>query len=173
MFKVYIVDSAEVPHGSEADVEREVLGDCADVELLFLNCEDEFAPYIEGADGIILWHHLSFGAKSIARVTNRTRIIVRNGVGYDNVDVAAAAARSIPVSNVPDYGTEEVADHAITIRRLVDDTVAGNWEWRSALACHRIRDQVFGVVGCGRRHSGSRRVFAIRIWPPGTRRRSR
>ena len=123
--KVYIVDSAEVPHGSEADVEREVLGDCADVELLFLNSEEEFAPYIEGADGIILWHHLSFGAKSVARVTNRTRIIVRNGVGYDNVDVAAAAARNIPVSNVPDYGTEEVADHAITLALALVRQIVG------------------------------------------------
>lgn len=157
MFNVYIVDSAHVPHSIDDQVERDTLGDCATVELLRLNQESEFDPYLDKADGIILWHHLQFGANLISRLS-RTRIIVRNGVGYDNVDVAAAAARGIRVSNVPDYGTEEVADHAIAlalalirqIKPLIADVAQGNWEWRTALACRRVREQVFGVVGCGR-----------------------
>ena len=43
------------------------------------------------------------------------KIIVRLGVGYDNLDVKAWSARGIPVCNVPDYGTTEVADHAVTL----------------------------------------------------------
>jgi phosphoglycerate dehydrogenase-like enzyme len=158
MRKVYIVDSAEVPHGPDAELESQVLAGCAEVQLLFLNQEAEFAPYISEADAIILWHHLSFGPESIGLLTERTRIIVRNGVGYDNVDAAGAAAKGIAVANVPDYGTEEVADHAITlalalvrqIRPLLTDGAAGRWEWRTALACRRLRDLTFGVVGCGR-----------------------
>jgi lactate dehydrogenase-like 2-hydroxyacid dehydrogenase len=131
MYNVFIVDSADVPHGADADVECEVLRGCARVDFLSLNHESEFEPNLEQADAIILWHHLRFDAELIARLP-RTRIIVRNGVGYDNVDVAAAAARGIPVANVPDYGTEEVADHAIALalalirqlRPLIEDTTA-------------------------------------------------
>ena len=37
------------------------------------------------------------------------------GVGYDNVDIKAAGQLGIPVCNIPDYGTEEVADHALSL----------------------------------------------------------
>ncbi len=45
----------------------------------------------------------------------RCRIIARYGIGVDNVDLAAAQGRGIFVSNVPDYGTEEVSDHALAL----------------------------------------------------------
>jgi phosphoglycerate dehydrogenase-like enzyme len=85
-------------------------------------------------------------------------ILVRNGVGYDTVDIAAAAEQGIPVANVPDYGTEEVADHAIALclalvrrlRPLVEDIGRGNWRYQTAEDCRRIRGKIFGVIGCGR-----------------------
>ena len=43
------------------------------------------------------------------------RLIIRNGTGYDNVDVNAATKYGIPVSNIPNYCTEEVASHTITL----------------------------------------------------------
>ena len=49
---------------------------------------------------------------TISRLT-RCQVIVRGGVGYDNIDHALARQRGIPVCNVPDYGTEEVADTAV------------------------------------------------------------
>jgi phosphoglycerate dehydrogenase-like enzyme len=156
-YEVFIVDSAQVPHGEDDSIERETLADCAQVQLLRLDSAEEFAPYSGRADAIILWHHIEFTA-SVLRKLSKTRLIVRNRVGYDNVDVEAAAAAGIPVANVPDYGTEEVADHAITlalalirqIKPLMADVANGGWEWRAGLACRRIRGSVFGVVGCGR-----------------------
>ncbi len=156
-FEVFIVDSADVSHGEDDSIEREVLQDCADVRLLRLRSEEEFMPYASHADAIILWHHLQFTSSLFGNLA-RTRLIVRNGVGYDNVDIAAAAASGIRVANVPDYGTEEVADHAITLtlalirqlKPLMADVAQGGWEWRAALNCRRIRGRVFGVVGCGR-----------------------
>ena len=45
----------------------------------------------------------------------RCRIVVREGVGYDTLDLPAWSARGVPVCNVPDYGTTEVADHALAL----------------------------------------------------------
>ena len=89
------------------------------------------------------------------------RIVVREGVGYDNLDLAAWGARGIPVCNVPDYGTTEVADHAIALMlaltrgtltygpALAQDPV-GNWRFADAPLIRRHKGATFGVVGLGR-----------------------
>jgi len=156
-YEVFIIDSAQVPHGDDDSIEREILRDCANVQFLKLRSEEEFAAYSNHADAIILWHHLQITAGMLNKLA-KTRLIVRNGVGYDNVDINAAAAAGIAVANVPDYGTEEVADHAIALalaltrqlKPLMADVAAGSWEWRTALECRRIRGRVFGIIGCGR-----------------------
>ena len=84
--------------------------------------------------------------------------VVRQGVGVDNVNINAAREFGIPVCNIPDYGTEEVADHALAMalslwRRLEplkESVLAGNWNWRVAQDARRVRGKIFGIVGCGR-----------------------
>jgi lactate dehydrogenase-like 2-hydroxyacid dehydrogenase len=84
--------------------------------------------------------------------------VVRNGVGFDTVDLEAAAAKGVPVCNVPDYGTEEVADHAIALalalcRRLFAlDAEAKRLGWKIDRPdrMRRLSTQTFGVLGCGR-----------------------
>ena len=91
----------------------------------------------------------------------RLRAIVRMGVGYDRIDRAAAAARGITVCNVPDYGTREVADHAIalalTLRRGVllhhetqRHTPPAAWGPIWSPLIRRLSVQTFGIVGLGR-----------------------
>src|SRR5947199_3469370 len=65
------------------------------------------------ADGLMIMGFAVTG-DDLARFA-RLRAIVRMGVGYDRLDRPAAAARNILVCNVPDYGTTEVADHAIAL----------------------------------------------------------
>jgi phosphoglycerate dehydrogenase-like enzyme len=80
------------------------------------------------------------------------------GVGYDNVDIAAAGQRGIVCCNVPDYGTEEVADHALMLllalaRRFLaaeKSVRAGRWDFQAALGTPRLRGRTLGVIGCGR-----------------------
>ncbi|MBV8829748.1 MAG: C-terminal binding protein [Acidobacteriaceae bacterium] len=91
----------------------------------------------------------------------RARIAVRHGVGFDNIDVAGFGALGVPVCNVPDYGTSEVADHAIALmlslargttfhhEALRADPRAG-WRPRAAPLVLRLRTATFGVVGLGR-----------------------
>ncbi|HVW24511.1 MAG TPA: hypothetical protein VHC69_04045 [Polyangiaceae bacterium] len=66
------------------------------------------------ADAVLAWHELRLDATVIEKL-ERCRVIVRVGVGYDNVDIAAAGRRGIPACNVPDYGTHAAADHAIAL----------------------------------------------------------
>jgi len=89
----------------------------------------------------------------------KARLITRYGVGVDNVDLAAAAARSIPVYNVPDYCIDEVADHTLglilaltrQIARLSAGVKAGRWTSPPPLqSFHALKDLTIGVVGCGR-----------------------
>jgi len=89
------------------------------------------------------------------------RIFITPKVGFDNIDLAGWGELGIPVSNVPDYGTMEVADHAMALmmslmkgitfhtRELKAD-IAGNW--RPALNPYgrRLSDCTFGVLGLGR-----------------------
>ena len=89
----------------------------------------------------------------------RAKVIVRYGIGYDNVDVQAARERGIPVCNVPDYCIDEVADHTLAFilgvtRQVVPNTLHvrdGQWGLTPALDQLRtLRDQTVGLVGFGR-----------------------
>jgi C-terminal binding protein len=94
------------------ETEREIVGDIADVIALDAHSESELKGRIEHADAIMLYHNLEIRRPTIDRL-ERCQLIVRCGVGFDNVDYTYARSRGIAVANVPDYGTEEVADSAI------------------------------------------------------------
>lgn len=89
------------------------------------------------------------------------RGLVRCGVGFDNIDLATWGGKGVAVFNVPDYGTSEVADHAIalmlalargtsTYHDAIRSDPAAGWNHKAAPAVRRLRDAVFGVVGLGR-----------------------
>ncbi len=87
------------------------------------------------------------------------RVAVRAGVGFDTLDLAGWAARGVPACNVPDYGTTEVADHAIALMLALtrgtacyDDMLRrdGSWTYASAPLVRRLRGAAFGVLGLGR-----------------------
>jgi lactate dehydrogenase-like 2-hydroxyacid dehydrogenase len=90
----------------------------------------------------------------------RLRVISNFAVGYDNVDVAAATARGIPVGNTPGVLTETTADMAFALlmaaaRRIVegaDYVRAGKWRtWGPTLLLgHDIHGATLGLIGMGR-----------------------
>jgi D-3-phosphoglycerate dehydrogenase / 2-oxoglutarate reductase len=89
----------------------------------------------------------------------QAKVIVRYGIGVDNVDLEAAKARGIPVCNVPDYCIDEVADQTLafllaTTRQVVTNCVRnreGKWGLAMPLDQMRaLRDLTVGVVGFGR-----------------------
>ncbi|MGI8855080.1 MAG: C-terminal binding protein [Thermomicrobiales bacterium] len=88
----------------------------------------------------------------------RCTIISRVGVGLDNIDIPAATARGIWVTNVPDYAIDEVSMHAIALmlahlRRVPDwgaMTRRGEWNGASASTMRRPGSLTLGVLGFGR-----------------------
>lgn len=154
-FKVVITDLLD----DDLLPEREILADIADVTALQAVGEAEIAGRVEHADAIILYHLISITRPTIEKL-QRCRLIVRGGVGYDNVDWAFARTRGIPVANVPDYGSEEVADSAMGMMlslargihvansRLRD--TEGEWTFSVSAPLYRLRGRVLGIVGLGR-----------------------
>jgi phosphoglycerate dehydrogenase-like enzyme len=111
------------------------------------------------ADGLMIMGFAVTGA-DLERFP-RLRAVVRMGVGYDRLDRPAAAARNTLICNVPDYGTTEVADHAIalalTLRRGI--LLHHEMQRKSPPApfrsfqnpmIERLGTQTFGIIGLGR-----------------------
>src|SRR3954453_9779626 len=96
-------------------------------------------------------------AEMLARLP-RCRIVSRAGVGVDEIDIEAATQRGIWVTNVPDYGIDEVSTHAIALLLaharglppLLDATRQGIWDYRIVKPLVRLRGQTLGVIGFGR-----------------------
>ncbi len=147
----FIVDALES--------EKRILGDLADVVALDGYHEDDLVGRIEDAAVLMVYHNIQLTRKTIERLTD-CKLIVRCGVGYDNVDYVLARQRGIPVANVPDYGTEDVADSAIGLMMTLTRGIhllnsrlragIGPWMYTQVVPLHRLRGRVFGVVGLGR-----------------------
>jgi D-3-phosphoglycerate dehydrogenase/C-terminal binding protein len=143
----------------DLEPEREVLGELAHVTALHARSEAELVGRIEQADAVILYHELALTEATIRRL-ERCQVIVRGGVGFDNVDRTLCRQLGIPVANVPDYGTEEVADSALAMLlglargiHLANSVLRagqGDWSYERAVPLMRLRGSVLGIVGLGR-----------------------
>lgn len=153
--KVVITDFITEP----LHYERSVLDGHAVVTALDVMSEDELLGKVEDADALMVYHYFHLTRKTIDRLTH-CKVIVRPGVGYDGVDLEAAAARNIPVCNVPDYGTNEVADSAMSMALSLGRGThflnsrlrhnRGPWSVEQAAPIPRLTGRTFALLGCGR-----------------------
>jgi D-3-phosphoglycerate dehydrogenase len=142
---------------AELGVEARELAEVAELRLLSTNDEIDVAAHAAEADVLLVFHTIKISERTIAKLA-KCKGIVRCGVGYDNVDLRAAGQRGMVVCNVPDYGAEEVADHALMLllavaRRLVpahQALRAGKWDSSTYFGAPRLRGRTLGLVGCGR-----------------------
>lgn len=155
---VALIDWAQSPlSDSHLSIERSVIGDAAEVRRYLCHSDAEFTDEICGAQALIVWHNTPITSAGIGRLTN-CRAIIRNGVGYDSVDIEASREAGIPLCNVPDYGTEEVADHAIALAlalcrqlfALDQEAKRLGWTIQVEPKLRRLRELNFGIVGLGR-----------------------
>lgn len=146
---------------SEPDIERAAAG--PDMELIFRTSANgrltDPADYAI-ADAVLNCRSAHMLPAEIIDLLTNCRAIQQGGVGTGHVDLAAAARRGIPVMNTPDYGTTEVADHAVALalnllrgvqaydRALRRSNAA--WDARSLTVVRRLPGLRVGLVGLGR-----------------------
>lgn len=146
---------------SSPDVEQAVAGPKADI-VVWRSLEQGFPPPQEFAqcDALINCRSRNAITRETVAHMQRCRIVSQAGVGFNHIDIAACAERGIPVCNAPDYGTAEVADHAVALAMaLVRGIVAYDaklrarkigWDARTQKTVRRTRGLTFGVLGLGR-----------------------
>ena len=151
-YKVVVSDqvfpSVEVERELLAGIDAELSVATGDVDSVLATAADADA---------ILNTYLPWTADSIGRL-EKCRIIARYGIGFDNVDLKAAADAGIVVTNVPDYSVEEVATHALSLilaslRKVVlaDESVrSGTWSIDNFRPIRRLSTLTVGLVGYGR-----------------------
>ncbi|XKE82359.1 C-terminal binding protein [Oceanobacillus kapialis] len=145
-----------------------------DIELVKMQCttEEEVIEACKNADGIInLYAPLS--RKVIDELKN-CKVITRYGVGVDTVDIQAATEKGICVANVPDYGVDEVSDHALALimsllRKITTSNQIvknGTWDVNHSKPIRRLNTLTIGLVGFGsipRRLAMKLQVLGINI----------
>ena len=155
---------------NELGIERGILEPlgCTVADLPRSKDVESLKALVKDADYVIT-QFAPVNAEVIGAMT-KCQVIVRYGIGVDNVDLAAAAAKKIPVCNVPDYCTNEVADHALAMilemtRRIWQNSAkvhAGSWSLGVPIEQMRaLKDMTVGLVAFGR----IGREVALRLLP--------
>ena len=139
--------------------EREILEPIgARVELAQAFTDQERITACETADAILL----EYGPinENVLRKLKNCKIIVRYGVGYNEVDIKVATELGIPVSNIPDYCTEEVAEHTLGLilalerKIVISHNLAINglkdWTYRPFRRINRLKERTVGIIGTGK-----------------------
>jgi D-3-phosphoglycerate dehydrogenase len=151
--KIIITD-----HGFK-HVEREKsIIESAGFELVESQCktEDQLIAGVSGADALIVqWAPVT---KNVIDSLDHCKVVVRYGIGVDNVDLEAAKARGIPVCNIPDYCIDEVADHVMALalagaRQLKQTGLRfreGTWKITPPGPMNASREMMFATAGYGR-----------------------
>lgn len=139
------------------DIEKNILGSIANVNLRKTKDISKVPDKVwNNCDAILAWHKLKYDKNIISKL-KKCKVIVRVGVGYDNVDIIEAKKRNIIVCNVPDYGIGEVADHTmallLTITRglpvYTQRTKKREWIYQNPITL-RLDNKILGIIGLGR-----------------------
>ena len=153
--RVFQVDPSP---GQEFGFERETI-ERAGGELIVGSAKTEEDVLEQAGDAEIFWvSWLPLMTRRVMEQLPNCRLVMRWGVGYDQVPVKDATELGIAVANAPAYGTDDVAEHAIallmaTARQVPwyhSDMVGGGWGIRLDRPIHRLKGRTLGVIGVGR-----------------------
>ncbi|WP_229750751.1 C-terminal binding protein [Paenibacillus nasutitermitis] len=143
-------------HFPHLNQERAILSQLG-VDLLELKTNDPEEIGALAKDAVALFVQYTWISEATIRQLEQCQVIVRYGIGYDNVDLKSAGEQGIYVCNVPHYCGEEVADHTMSLllaaaRKLVkqNDLVKnGEWSFVDRIAVPSLSSSVLGLVGLG------------------------
>jgi D-3-phosphoglycerate dehydrogenase / 2-oxoglutarate reductase len=152
MFRVVLIEHGYASIGVERGIIEKAGGELVDADKLPLGKALELC---RDADGV-LFRRIEMTGEMI-RQFRKCRIIVRYGIGTDNVDVAAATEANIIVGHVPSYCIDEVSAHAIALllawaRKIVSTykrMEQGGWDVHRGDPVFRLAGKTVGIVGLG------------------------
>ena len=138
------------------DVERQILGDIAELTPMQTKKPEEFIAAAADCDALLNTYAGPITAEVMANMPN-CRIIARYGIGVDTIDLEAATAAGIIVTNNPTYCIEEVAEHSMALMlacarktAFYDRMVrAGRWEVPPGKPLFRLAGSTLGLIGFG------------------------
>lgn len=151
--KIYITDC---DHES-MDIEKKTFTkEGVDFEILNVTQPEDIIRACHDADALIL-QYATISDNVLSSLKN-LKGVVRYGVGVNTIDIESATKNNVAVCNVPDYGTNEVADHALALimalaRKLpllIKDTKSNIWAYEKAIPLYRLQEQTAGIIGLGR-----------------------
>ena len=127
-------------------------------ELVLRNCKSEEEIIDLAHDADVLATRRNLITRKVIEQLRNCKLIIRYGVGYDNIDIEAASKRGIPVANVPDYCMEEVSDQALALMLSCARKISANdkrirngaWNITKSDPVFKIRGKVAGIIGLGR-----------------------
>ncbi|MEH7237580.1 C-terminal binding protein [Bacillus sp. JJ1562] len=129
-----------------------------DIEFIKEQCKTEEEVIEKANDVDAILNQYAPVTRRVIETLQHTRVISRYGVGVNTIDLDAAKEKGITVTNVPDYGMEEVSNHALAlllswarkVTLLNNDVKKGNWDFKLCVPIHRFNEQIVGVLGFGR-----------------------
>ncbi len=143
------------PYYADLSIERELLAGTG-FELVPIEIKGEIRDEISDA-AAVMTNEIPITESIAAKLTN-CKVITRMGVGFDVIDVQGCRKHGIEVCYVPDYGTEDVANHAVALlfgvhRHLLQyhrSVEEGRWEYKVGGTIHLLKELRLGVLGLGR-----------------------
>ncbi len=117
---------------------------------------EELIPRVADMDALIVQY--AEISRDVIQAMKHCKMIVRYGIGIDSVDVEAATEKGIYVCNIPDYGLDDVSNHAIAFMFALmkkfyitdPDLRAGNWDYEKLVPITRFSESTVGIAGFGR-----------------------
>lgn len=140
----------------QIEILRSVLGENHTFRSADLSSIERLIETAQGADALVVDTGVPV-PKAVFEACPSLEIVARAGTGVDNIDVTAAADHGITVTNVPEYCTEEVSTHAVSLfvtllRRIetYDRAVEnGRWDWTDGRPIPRLSEQTVGLYSFG------------------------
>lgn len=141
------------------DVQREhEILESAGIQVFDYQCktEDELIEATRDKDGVIVQY--ANMTRRVIEQLEHCHIIIKYGIGVDNIDQEAATERGIYVCNVPDYGVEEVANHTMAFLLCLakgmvtqnQEFSRGSWGYSAVKPLIRLSTCTLGLIGFGR-----------------------
>jgi len=141
----------------DVEAERKVFSK-AGYHFDWLHCKTQQEVIENCQNAVVLLNQYVKMDKVIFEALPTLKCIVRYGVGHDNINIEDANQYGIQICNVPDYGTHEVADHALALMMALARKVVlsnslirkGIWDYQKGIPIYRLRECTVGICGVGR-----------------------